>query len=200
LLTPGAQHAAILSRQATLALLRVPPRRCGFLSGLAILLLLGSGAAAPAPAGSLSREQLTILGKALAFLDPPLAGQPVAAVVYRGDDAESRQDAANIAALLPGISFGGLSVQGLSVAVDALPTVRFQIVIAARGVNDPAVLDAAAVRHALCLTADVAAVQAGRCTLAIRSNPKIEIFLNRNAMARSGIGFATAFRMMVQEQ
>ena len=85
------------------------------------------------------------------------------------------------------------------VASTALATSRFALVITAQGAASAAVIEAARTQHALCVTAGLAAVQAGTCTMAIRSNRRVEIFVNREAANQAALAFATAFRIMVHE-
>jgi hypothetical protein len=51
----------------------------------------------------------------------------------------------------------------------------------------------------LCITGDVAQVEAGHCVLSVQSDPRVQIVLNRALAADYGIGFATAFRMLIHE-
>jgi hypothetical protein len=157
--------------------------------------------AAPAgQAASLQTDDLRILGKALTFLEPPLTGQPTVAIVYRDGDPASRRDADTLAEHLGKIAVGGVPLTARVVGPAALAAADFQLIITAGGADGKPVIAAAISHHALCVTADVDAVRAGDCTMAIRSAGKVEIFVNRDAATRSGLGFATAFRMMVHEQ
>lgn len=51
----------------------------------------------------------------------------------------------------------------------------------------------------LILSADLDCVRAGKCTVAVASNPRVEILLNARQAADSAIQFTEAFRMMVKE-
>ncbi|HMD23998.1 MAG TPA: hypothetical protein VKH61_07840 [Streptosporangiaceae bacterium] len=157
-------------------------------------------ATAPSRAASLPPADIPILGKALAFLNPPLAGDSVVAIVYQAGDPASRRDADALAAEIGGsLHIGGAVLTPRVVASAALADGRFTLVIAALGAASTAVLDAARAQHALCVTADLAAVQAGTCTMAIQSDRRVEIFVNRAAASQAGLTFATAFRIMVHE-
>jgi hypothetical protein len=85
------------------------------------------------------------------------------------------------------------------VASTALAASRFALIITALGAASREVIEAARAQHALCVTADLAAVQAGTCTMAIQSDRRVEIFVNREAASQAGLTFATAFRIMVHE-
>jgi hypothetical protein len=95
---------------------------------------------------------------------------------------------------------GGVRVVACVVGSQSLAAEAFQLVIAADGADGQPVIAAAQANHVLCVTANVEAVRIGQCTMAIPSSGKVEIFVNKQAAAESGIGFATTFRMMVHEQ
>jgi hypothetical protein len=54
-------------------------------------------------------------------------------------------------------------------------------------------------RQIPCVTTDLAKVESGACVIAVRSRPRVEIIVNRDAARDSGVHFATAFRVMVTE-
>jgi hypothetical protein len=43
------------------------------------------------------------------------------------------------------------------------------------------------------------ALRAGKCVMAVRSDPKVEITVSHAAIDAAGIGLASAFRMMIRE-
>jgi hypothetical protein len=151
-------------------------------------------------AASLPPLELQILAKALAFLDPPLAGEAVVAIVYAAGNPDSRRDADALAAEIgSSLRIGEATLTPTVVDSAALATSRFSLVIVATGAASARVLEAARAQHALCVTADLAAVRAGTCTMAIHSNGRVEIYINREAANGAGLTFATAFRIMVHE-
>jgi hypothetical protein len=151
-------------------------------------------------AASLPPLEIQILGKALAFLDPPLTGQATVAIVYSAGNPASQRDAEALAAEIGnGLSIGGATLTPLVVSAAALAASRFSLVITALGAASAPVIEAARAQHALCVTADLAAVQAGTCTMAIHSDRRVEIFINRETANQAGLSFATAFRVMVHE-
>ncbi len=163
-------------------------------------ILLASLAAPAGWAASLPPSEIQILGKALTFLDPPLAGDLVVAIVYQAGNPDSRRDAESLAAEIgTSLHIGEAVLTPRVVASTALAGSRFALVITALGAASAAVIEAARTQHALCVTADLAAVQAGTCTMAIRSDRRVEIFVNREAANQAGLAFATAFRIMVHE-
>jgi hypothetical protein len=168
--------------------------------GLVAVCGLIASSARPAAAASLSPQDLQVLASTLAFVQPQPAGDGAVAIVYAGRDSASYQDAAAIAAMIGrSLTTGGGSLTPRLVDARDLATTDFKLLIVAEGANAAAVLDAARAHHALCVTGERAAVQAGLCTMAIRSTGRVEILLNHQAALVSGLGFATAFRMMVHE-
>jgi len=164
--------------------------------------LLLAGLTAPAsPAASLPPPEIQILARALSFLDPPLAGESVVAIAYAAGNPDSRRDAEALAAEIGStLRVGGAVLTPRVVESTALAGSRFALVITAQGAASAVVIEAARAQHALCVTADLAAVRTGTCSMAIHSDPRVEIFINHEAVSQAGLSFATAFRIMVHEQ
>jgi hypothetical protein len=168
---------------------------CNLLPAVAVMLAV----APPAAAASLSAKEMQVLGRALAFLQPPLGGGSVA-VVFAHDDTASQRDAAAIVALLgDGLRFGGSVLRPVLRDSQSLADGGFSVLIAAAGASGEAVLAASRANHALCVTGDLTAVQAGVCTMAIRSEPRVEVVISHAAAAAAGLEFVAAFQLMVRE-
>jgi hypothetical protein len=168
--------------------------------GRFVAVAVGCLATQPAAAASLSPEELRILGKSLVFLQPRLTGEGTVAVVYDAANPKSHEDAEAISASIgSGLVAGGAVLRPRLVDSAALGAADFALVIVAAGANSESVIQVVRSRHALCVTGDVPAVQGGTCIMAIRSADRVEVLLNHRAAEGAGIGFATAFRMMVQE-
>jgi hypothetical protein len=168
--------------------------------GVVLACIGGLRAALPQAAdGTLSPRELQILGGAIAFMQPPPAGGPIAVVYATGDPASRRNAEALAGEMGNGLKVGSLLLPAKVVDASALAAGGFAMVIVATGANGSAVGAAARAAHILCVTADLAAVQAGTCTLGIRTEPRVELVLNRAAAAASGIEFPVALRMMIHE-
>ncbi|MDR3516593.1 MAG: hypothetical protein P4M00_12290, partial [Azospirillaceae bacterium] len=50
-----------------------------------------------------------------------------------------------------------------------------------------------------CVTTDISQVVSGACVMAVKSEPKVEITVNKAAATDSGVSFAASFRMMIKE-
>ena len=173
---------------------------CWRLPELAVLLLLAGVEPRPALAASLSPQEVQVLGKALALVQPLPAGATTIAVVYASGNAGSRADAEQIAAEIgDGFQVGPVVLKPLVVDSAALATIDPAVIVTAIDANGDAVLRASRARHALCVTGELAAVKSGRCIMTIRSDPRVEIVLNAEAARAAGVSFPIAFHMMVRE-
>ncbi len=169
----------------------------GFGAALACVACLLGGV--PAAAASLSPQELQTLGGAIAFMQPPPGGGAIA-VVYAAGDPASRQDAEAIAGEFGnGLKTNGALLPAKVVEAAALAGGGFALAIAASGANGPPLGAAVRAAHLLCVTAELAAVQAGFCTMAISTDLRVQIVVNHAAAATCGVGFAAAFRMMIHE-
>ena len=146
-------------------------------------------------------RDVQVVARALGFLQPPPSGDTWIAVVFSPDSAPSRQDAERIAALFgDGMRIGGATLRARPIGADALTGASApSALIAAAGAPMDIVMAAARLGHIACITAVREQVEAGRCTIWIRSEPRVEIVVNQAAARSCGLDFAAAFRMMVRE-
>jgi hypothetical protein len=165
----------------------------------AILAAFALAASVPeAAAQSLSADDLRILSRVLGFMQPPPVGE--IAIAYAAGNPASRADAEAIARLIGDGLSGGLGrLRPRLTEIGGVAASGAKVVIAAAGANGAALGAAIRAAGALCVTNDLAPVQAGHCTVAIRREPRVEIIVNHAAAAAAGIEFATAFRMMIRE-
>lgn len=156
---------------------------------------------APAIA-QVSLTDLQVVGRALSFLNPPLSGKITLGIVYLSGDARSSQEAQAVNLLLGnGLSIGGITLQSRMVNLAQTDTADVNLFFLMPGMGEQA--ESLAVvnrrRHLICVTTDVAQVEAGRCALGVRSRPKVQIMINRATAVASGTAFSTVFRMMITE-
>ena len=151
-------------------------------------------------AASFAPKDLQVLGRAIAFMLPPPAPDAIIAIAYVAGDAGSKRDADAIAALIGGgLQAGRAILRPKVIDINNLDTGGFHVVIAAAGANGPRLNAAVRAARALCVTTDIEAVRAGYCTMAITSEPRVEIVVNHAVAAAASVDFATAFRMMIHE-
>lgn len=166
----------------------------GLLTVLAALRPCGGHAA------SFAAKDLQILGRAIAFLQSPPAPDSVIAIAYAPGDAASRQDAEAIAALIgAGLQAGRVTLRPKLVDINNLSAAGATIMIAAAGASGPRLNEAARAAHALCVTTNAEAVRSGFCTMAITTEPRVEILVNHAVAEAAGVEFVAAFRMMIRE-
>jgi hypothetical protein len=168
-------------------------------AGLPALTLVWLACAAPVAAASLSGRDVQIIAKALGFLDPAPPGG-IVAVIYATRNVASKADATAIVALFgDGLASGGGIVTAKAIDAGSLGdgTGYVAIILAAGGENaGPAGLTP---RRLLSITAADELVRAGRCVMAVHSEPRVDITVNRAAAQAAGIGFTAAFGMLVHE-
>jgi hypothetical protein len=160
----------------------------------AVALLIGPHAAAAPMTG----KDLQIIAKTLGFLDPAPAGG-VVAVVYT--DAASKADAdAVVSSFGSGLASAGGTITAKAADAASLGDGSAYIgIILADGVSSDAANAAAKAHHIPCITANLALVQSGACIVAVQSDPKVSITVNHAAAQAAGVGFASAFAMLIHE-
>ena len=170
---------------------------CRPLAWVLALILLAAEAHNPASAASLSPRDVLIMAKAIGFLEPPPSGAVTVAIAYDPADPASKQDADTIAGYFgEGLKAGSAILKPKVVEAGQLGGGGFIAVVAAGGAKIAQVAAAAQALHITCITADTAAVVAGQCVMSVKSEPKVEIQINRAAATSSGVAFGSAFLLM----
>jgi hypothetical protein len=165
--------------------------------------LLALGVALPTNEGraETSAKDTQVIVKAIGFLSTKPTGQVPVAVVYDTTTPASRQDAETIKAQLDGVS-GSLHPSAKIIPVDQLASFSGIAAIIAAG-SSPASFDAAAKavhgKKILTVSTDPTCARSGKCVLAVKSEPKVEILLNSSAAQDAGVEFVPTFRMMISE-
>jgi len=158
-------------------------------------------AGAPAYA-QVSQNDMQIVGRVLSFLEKPLTGEVVVGIVYAADNAQSLREAENVAQLLGGgLKVGSVTLKPLLVPIANITHVNAGMFFLTPGLGLQAkgIAEATRSKHVPCITTDITQVREGVCTVSVRSQPKIEILVNRMAAKDSGTAFSTVFRMMIKE-
>ncbi|HYD31800.1 MAG TPA: hypothetical protein VEB64_13245 [Azospirillaceae bacterium] len=168
---------------------------------LALLALLALAGPAFADVGI---KEFQIVGRTLSMLTTRPTGRIALAVVYAPDVAASRQEAEDVARVLgAGFAVGGLTLAPVLVPVDRLAQgldgATAVFVTAGLAAQQDTVFQAAGARALPTLTLDFTCVRAGKCVLALKAEPQVEIVLNRRAAEQARVSFASAFRMLVSE-
>jgi hypothetical protein len=158
-------------------------------------------AAAPVHA-QVTPLDLQVAGRALGFLEKPLSGDIQVVILYAQNSPQSVQAAESLRAQMgSGLKVGNSTLRPVLVPLTEVSRVNAGLLFLAPGAGSEAnaMTQVVQARHLACFTTDIAQVQAGRCAVGVRSQPRIEIIVNRAAAAASGVSFSTVFRMMITE-
>ena len=179
---------------------RVPGRHTQWRTAVGTAMCLALCAPQIAYCASLTSKDVKIVAKTIGFLDPAPAGG-VVAIVYSGSNAASLADANALVS-----EFGdGVAITGGTVTAKAVEGASLgdgsgyvAVILADGGPAAPA-MAAAKARKIPCITSSMALVQAGQCIIAVQSEPKVNITINHAAAVAAGLGFASAFQMLIHE-
>jgi hypothetical protein len=144
-----------------------------------------------------------VLARALSFLDPPPVGSVEVGIVYPPHSAPARAEADRIiAAFGDGLRAGNLTLRARPVQVDTVAQAGTMALLLTEAAAPQAAAVAAAVagRSVLILAFDRSLVDTGAVAMVVRSEPRVEILVNRAAAQAARIKFMAAFRMMIQER
>jgi len=158
-------------------------------------------AAAAGEAAAITARDLEVVGRAAAFVEPRPDERISIAVVFDPADPSSRAaaEAAEAAAA------GGIGAGRFSLSARAMPAGAaldgFVVALLAPGTEriQPDVFAAAARAGVLTASTQEACGRAGYCVLWIRSQPRIDIRINRAAAAASGVAFDQVFTLMIKD-
>lgn len=156
-----------------------------------------------APALSdVTAKDLQVMGRAIAFSDKAPSGAVTVAIVYAPGNKQSADEADGLQKLMGGgFSAGSLTLKPVMVKIDDVGGSNADVFLLTSGLGGDGA-KAGAVTKAkkkICVTVDIAQARSGACMMSVRSDPKVEIVVNKAAAAASGVGFAAAFRMMITE-
>lgn len=149
-----------------------------------------------------SVKDAQVIVKAIGFQAAKPSGEVKVAVVFDPAQPDSVKDAEQAKAALEGAKTPALTPVPVLVPVGqlaALETCQLVFVTAATGAARDAIFEAAKDRKLLTVSTDAACAQAGKCVMAVKSEPRVEILVNRAAAQASSVEFTTAFRMMISE-
>jgi hypothetical protein len=169
--------------------------------GAQLLLLCCAALACGAAHAQFTLSDVQIAGRALGFLDKPLQGQVTAGIVYSPANPQSTREAEALKDLLgDGLKIGNITLRPVLVSVADVQHATAALFLLTDGLDDVTpVADASRTKKIPCITTDLRKVKDGICAIGVRSQPKIEILVNRNAAIASQLSFSAVFRMMISE-
>lgn len=135
------------------------------------------------------------------FLQPPVSGAAIAAIVYEPGDAASETEARSIErAMGPAMVIGSLRLKPKRVATNALDGLAgAKLAFVTKDINYKAIASVAAPRSVLTISSDLACMRAGHCVVGVSSVPKVQIFVSKAASRAARLRFNSSFLMLVKE-
>jgi hypothetical protein len=169
--------------------------------GAQLLLLCCAALAFGSAHAQFTLSDVQIAGRALGFLDKPLQGRVTAGIVYSPANPQSAREAEALRDMLgDGLKIGNVTLTPVLVPVADVQHSTAALFLLTDGLGDvTAVADASRNKRIPCITTDLRKVKDGNCAIGVRSQPKIEILVNRNAAIASQLSFSAVFRMMITE-
>ena len=151
---------------------------------------------------TVTQTDVLVAARALGFTQNPPTGEIRVGIVYATNVPKSGEEANQLQGMLAGgLKVGNLDMMPIKVNIDELAGANVQLVLLTEyvGSDGARVADATRAKQIPCITVDLAQVQNGNCAMGVRSEPRVEIIVNRAAAARSGTSFATVLRMLITE-
>lgn len=145
---------------------------------------------------------MQIMARALSFTTKPLSGDVLVGVVYAPRNAQSVAQLESVQSLLGnGLRVGSVTLKAVPVRLGETESaqVRLFFLTADLGANAQSVAAASRARHIPCVTTDLTQVRSGVCAIGIRSQPRVEILVNRAVASADDTEFSTVFSLMITE-
>lgn len=170
-----------------------------FIAGMFAILLL----AGPTLAETTAKD-VQVAAKTFGFTVPPLSGSVAVAIVFDAANADSQKDADALKGILgSGLKVGSATLTPVMVPVgqvdSALGDAKVAFVTAGLAAQHEKIFAVTKAKKILSVSTDAACVQSARCVMGVKSEPKVEILINKAAAEASSVSFAPAFRMMISE-
>jgi hypothetical protein len=139
-----------------------------------------------------------VMARVMGFMDQPPPASVKLGIVY---DAGTQKQAEALMAQLGGsLAAGKFTLVPTLVKIGDVGSAGVNAVVVMAGTGGASkVADITKSKKIPCFTGDRALVQSGACLVGINTDPKVEILLNKNLAASSGISFGAAFKMMITE-
>ena len=150
-------------------------------------------------------SNVLIAARVASFLQPGLAGQVTAAIIYQPGDAGSEREARTIERALGGGSGGGLAVGSITlrprrVAATALGELAgARVAFVTTGTDYREIAAATAPRSILTISSDPACASQALCVVTISATSRVQITVSRAATKAAKLKFNSAFLMLIKE-
>lgn len=149
------------------------------------------------------REEIEVIARTLGFLTPPPTGKIDIGIVYPDGSEAGRAEAERIAAAI-GSPFivDNLTLLPRPVSVTEAERATFPVLVLTQAAlpQGSTLAGVLAGKKVLTASTDIAGIDARQTAIAVRTRPRIEIFVNQAVAKQAGLQFSAAFRMFVQER
>lgn len=171
--------------------------------GLCILSVGFAASVTSVAQADVTAKDVQVMARALGFTEKPPTGDVTIGIVFAPGNPQSAKEAEDLKALLgDGLKAGNLTLKPVLVKIDDLAgagDVAAFLLTEGVGADGAKLAAATKAKQKPCVTVDIAQVQSGACVMGVKSEPKVEIVVNKAAAADSGVSFAASFRMMITE-
>jgi hypothetical protein len=165
---------------------------------LACSLFLGLPARA-----DVTKTDMQVAARALSFVSDPLSGTVRVGIVYAETSPRSvRQAQALRNMLAAGLRIGTVELRPVLIESASTANADVDLFFLTEYIpadETPVLLSDRVRRPTLCVTTDISQVRSGACIMGVRSQPKVEVFVNRAAASANDVTFSTVFRVMITE-
>jgi hypothetical protein len=164
------------------------------------VLLCGVSGAEPARA-EFTLKAAQVMARILSFMDHPPPAQVHLGLVYDpGTPASQKQAEAMMGQFGGGYKAGNFTFVPRLVKLSDAAGANVSVIVLMEGVGGASkIADITKTKKTPCFTSDISQFTSGTCLVGITTVPRVEVMLNRNLAAASGISFGSAFHMMITE-
>jgi hypothetical protein len=169
-----------------------------FLVGFGLFLML------PAPASAaITQKDILAAARALTFLEHPPKGRVEIGVVVDPADSGSVKDADIVKSTIGnGLVIGDLTIHARMLTRTELSGLQGIGAFLVTGTSPDIFRDVAGVAKSLkilTVSTEPACAQEGYCVMLVRSDPKVQIFVNPRVAEQNDIAFTQTFSLMIKE-
>jgi hypothetical protein len=168
----------------------------------AIFTLVAIVFAPVAARATVTAKDIQVAARVLGFITTPVTGTVKLGIVYDPANAASMADERALLGILgSGLTIGNVTLVPEPVQLAKVGSADTDVLFLTGGLGASAapVGAAAAARKEMCITTDIAAVQAGDCAVDVQADPTVQITVNKSVADSSGLSFGTDFLLMITE-
>lgn len=168
-----------------------------------LVCVLAFAVAGPPALADWTKTDVQVAARALSFVADPLRGTVRVGIVYAPDSPKSVRQAQSLRGMLgDGLRIGALELRPVLLDAAVVQSANVDLFFLTESIppsETPRLLGEGSKQPIMCITTDIAQVRSGNCIMGVRSQPKVEVFVNRAAANANDITFSTVFRVMITE-